>query len=79
VEFTFPAYTLNPGARVLVVANQLAFGSRYGNGLPIAGEYIGRLDNSGDRLRGITALGEVCSTLPSKMAHGQSPMEPGSR
>src|SRR5678815_4538081 len=41
ITFTFPSMTLAPGARTLVVKNRAAFESRYGLGLPIAGEYIG--------------------------------------
>src|SRR6185503_6347123 len=45
ITFTFPTSgpitSLAPGARVLVVKNKAAFESRYGTGLPIAGEYIG--------------------------------------
>ncbi len=44
---------LEPGEFVLVVKDQSAFESRYGNGLSprIAGVYSGRLDNSGENLR----------------------------
>jgi hypothetical protein len=41
---------LAPGARVLVVQNRAAFEQRYGVGLPIAGEFGGRLSNTGERL-----------------------------
>ncbi|MCC7374229.1 MAG: lamin tail domain-containing protein [Verrucomicrobiales bacterium] len=50
--------TLGPGARVLVVANAVAFASRYGDGLPVAGEAVGRLDNGGERLRLVDATNE---------------------
>ncbi|HEV8605302.1 MAG TPA: lamin tail domain-containing protein [Tepidisphaeraceae bacterium] len=43
ITFTFPTMTLAAGARTLVVKNQAAFESRYGLGLPIAGEYTGVL------------------------------------
>jgi hypothetical protein len=52
ITFTFPAMSLAAGARTLVVKNQAAFESRYGLGLPIAGEYIGvdggTLSNNGE-------------------------------
>src|SRR5213075_1863663 len=56
ITFTFspsgPITSLAPGARVLVVKNKAAFESRYGTGLPIAGEYIGvaggTLSNNGE-------------------------------
>lgn len=58
-QFTGSAVTsLVPQARVLVVANPAAFSARYGEGLPVAGTYTGRLDNSGERLRLLDASGE---------------------
>lgn len=42
---------LAPGERLVLAANTIALRSRYGEGLPIAGEYTGRLDNAGERLR----------------------------
>ena len=50
-DFTTSAITqLPPGGRLLVVQNSAAFEFRYGVGLPVAGEYIGRLSNSGERV-----------------------------
>lgn len=50
--------TLAPGDRVLVVANTVAFTTRYGANLPVAGEYLGRLDNAGERLRLLDGMNE---------------------
>jgi hypothetical protein len=50
VTFTFPNSTLAPGARAVVVKNRAAFESRYGTALPVLGEYLGQLSNSGERL-----------------------------
>ena len=50
VDFTFPNLVVGAGRRVLVVKNRAAFESRYGGGLPIAGEYTGSLDNAGERI-----------------------------
>ena len=36
---------------MLVVRNLAAFTERHGPGLPVAGEYSGKLDNSGERLK----------------------------
>lgn len=49
---------LAPGAHVLVVKDVAAFIDRYGAGLPVAGQYTGALDNSGERLRIIDGTGE---------------------
>ncbi|MCP4589693.1 MAG: hypothetical protein GY842_03020, partial [bacterium] len=43
--------TLGAGEHVLLVRNVAAFTERYGDGLAIAGEYTGYLDNGGESLR----------------------------
>jgi len=52
---------LNPGANVLVVANQKAFQLRYSPdcGTSIAGEYTGNLSNAGERLRLVGSNNDV--------------------
>ena len=59
VRFTFGDYTLAPGAYTLVVAKQAAFEAKHGSALPVAGEYIGRLDNAGERVTLEDAAGAV--------------------
>ena len=57
-DFTAGAAThLEPGARLVVVANRAAFIDRYGDG-PVAGEFTGQLDSHGERLRLVDARGE---------------------
>jgi hypothetical protein len=48
---------LAPGAHVLLVKNLAAFQFRYGNGLPVAGEFNGSLDNVGEQLQLVNASG----------------------
>ncbi len=63
-EFTESAITrLGPGGYVLVVRNQAAFEARYGVGLPVAGEFSGRLSNSGEHLEVDDASGAVLAEL----------------
>lgn len=53
IDFSFSdgsLTTLQPGAYVLVVSNVNAFASRYGSGLPIAGQFSGQLSNGGEAL-----------------------------
>jgi hypothetical protein len=50
VDFTFPAMVLAPGGHTLVVEDAAAFETHYGTGLPVAGVYAGKLDNSGERV-----------------------------
>ncbi len=63
IAFDFPDnrdVLLGPGQRVLIVENQLAFETRYGVGLPIAGVYRGSLNNDGDTIT-VTTDGAVVS------------------
>jgi hypothetical protein len=50
IDYTFGDYSLAAGAYVLVVENQTDFEAKYGAGLPIAGQYIGSLDNNGEEI-----------------------------
>ena len=50
-EFADSAITkLAPGERVVVVEDRLAFEKRYGDGLPVAGQWSGALDNGGETI-----------------------------
>ena len=66
IDFTFTATnnvtSLAPGGRVLIVANSLAFLSRYpGLDSLVAGEYAGRLNNGGEEIALIGPMGEpIC-------------------
>lgn len=51
VTFTFAdGALLTAGARTLIVRNAAAFTARYGAGLPIAGTFLGALENSGEEV-----------------------------
>jgi hypothetical protein len=51
IRFVFPALTLPPGEFVILAENREAFESRYGEDLPLIGQYDGKLDNGGERIR----------------------------
>jgi hypothetical protein len=57
IDFTFPDITIGPTEFWLVVKDHQAFKTRYGPGLPIAGEYSGSLNNGGERIELQDALG----------------------
>ncbi|MDF7799600.1 lamin tail domain-containing protein [Pontiellaceae bacterium B1224] len=61
IDFIYPAGTmLAPGERIVAVANQAAFLFRYGtNTATIAGEYSGKFNNAGERVRLDAADGTV--------------------
>ena len=61
VDFDFSTSALkrlDPGARLVIVASATAFTAQYGTAVPVAGQYVGRLDNGGERLRLVDAQGE---------------------
>jgi len=59
IDFTFGDQTLTPGQHIVIVQDQPFFEAQYGTGLNIAGQYIGRLDNDGDRIEFQDAVGTV--------------------
>jgi len=59
IRYTFSDLELEPGGFVLLVRDREAFETRYGAGLAVAGEYVGRLDNDGERICLKDAVGRV--------------------
>ncbi len=52
IRFEFPqGSSLNPGGFAVICANRKAFRQVFGDAVPLAGEYGGRLDNAGDLIR----------------------------
>lgn len=51
IDFIFPAVTLAPGKRAVIVSNATAFITRYGGNASIVGLFTGSLANGGERLR----------------------------
>ncbi len=63
IEFTFPPGTLiAPDERLVVVANSAAFAARY-PAVPIAGDYSGRLDNTGEWITLVDPTGAVIASF----------------
>jgi len=59
VDFTFPSLELAPREFVVVVQDINAFEARYGQHINIAGQYSGRLNNAGERIRLEDAIGQT--------------------
>jgi hypothetical protein len=57
VDFTFGPNTLTAGQHILIVRNKAAFEAKYDTGRYIAGQYTGALDNKGERIRLLDAVG----------------------
>jgi len=58
IDFTFPSIILAPGERTVIVRDVAIFESQYGADVNVAGEYTGRLDNGGERIRVEDAFGQ---------------------
>ncbi len=63
IDFTFGFVELAPGNYTLIVRDMAAFETKYGNGLPIAGQYTGNLSNSGERIELQDAAGMIIHTF----------------
>ena len=59
IDFTFPNIELAPSEYIIAVQDQQAFESRYGRALNIAGQYSGKLSNTGERIRLEDAIGQT--------------------
>jgi hypothetical protein len=59
IDFTFTDIELAPGEYAMVVEDIDAFKSRYGTGITIAGQYSGKLNNNGERIRLQDAAGKT--------------------
>jgi len=59
IHFTFPDIELDPEECVVVVEDQSAFESKYGTSVNTAGQYIGSLDNNGERIKLVDAVGKT--------------------
>ena len=59
IDFTFPNIDLPPGQYTVVVHDRNAFTARYGTTINIAGQYSGRLENSGERITLSDAAGRA--------------------
>ena len=59
IDFTFPSLELGAGDYVIVAQESNAFSARYGTAINVAGQYSGRLDNTGERITLADAIGRT--------------------
>jgi hypothetical protein len=57
IDYVFPDITLAPGAHIVIARDKFAFALRHG--FSPAGEFLGSLENGGDHLTLVDALGNV--------------------
>jgi hypothetical protein len=63
IDFTFGNLVLAPGERTVVVKDLAAFQARYGNTIPVAGQYLDALDNGGEAVRLENAQSQVVQSF----------------
>ncbi len=63
IDYTFGDVVLQPANYLLLVRNPSVFESKYGSGLPVAGQYEGALDDSGETLKLRNSAGNKIQTL----------------
>ena len=59
ISFRFGRQYLDPDKSIVLVRDRVAFASRYGDQIPVGGEYAGRLANGGERLTLLDATDAV--------------------
>ncbi|MHC4726543.1 MAG: lamin tail domain-containing protein, partial [Planctomycetota bacterium] len=59
IDFTFPNMELAPNEYVVVVQDRQSFETRYGQRINIAGQYSGKLNNAGERIKLQDAVGQT--------------------
>jgi hypothetical protein len=59
ITFTFGGISLQPGEYIVAVQNPAAFEFRYGTGINVAGQYSGKLDSAGERIKLVDAVGLI--------------------
>ena len=63
IDFVFPSLDLAPLEVTLLVRDREAFEDHYGVALPVAGQYEGALDNAGDSIELLDALGRTIQEI----------------
>jgi len=59
IDFTFPSIELAAGEYVVIVQDRNVFEARYGTNINIAGQYSGKLNNAGERIELLDAIGRT--------------------
>jgi hypothetical protein len=63
ITFTFPSFELAPGGYCLLVRDLAAFAAVYGDKLPVVGQYAGSLDNAGEKIELLDAVGQIIQSF----------------
>jgi hypothetical protein len=63
IDYTFGSFELPAGGYCLLVKDSAAFAARYGAGLPVVGQYVGSLNNAGERIELLDASGRTIQSF----------------
>ncbi len=66
IDYTFPSFDLPAGGYCLVAQDLAAFQGRYGSKLPVVGQYSGSLNNGGERVELVDAVGTIIESFEYK-------------
>ena len=66
IEYTFPSFELPAGGYCLLVRDAASFKARYGDQLPILGQYSGSLSNGGEDIELVDAVGAIIEKFEYK-------------
>jgi hypothetical protein len=78
VNFNFPGGTvIRPNGFLVVAADRVAFANAYGSHIPVTGEYPGRLQHAGERLRLLrVGTGGAPDQVYAEVTYGSTPPWP---
>jgi len=63
IEYTFSNFELSVGGCCLLVRDIVAFEARYGSELPVLGQFGGSLNNAGEKIELVDALGQIVQSF----------------
>ncbi len=63
VTFTFPAYTLQPGAYLVIAADLPTFNAKYPAVTNVIGPWVGKLSNSSEAIQLVNSFAQVVDTV----------------
>jgi hypothetical protein len=63
IHYTFPSFDLAAGSYCLLAKDLMAFQAQYGTTLPVVGQYAGSLDNGGEHIEMVDAVGQVIQSF----------------
>jgi hypothetical protein len=63
IDYTFPSFDLPAGGYCLIVKSIAAFQAKYGSKPPVVGQYTGSLNNAGEHVELVDAVGTIIQSF----------------